>query len=132
MPAESTQTAHTGGYGNVVVQIVGERNAVTVGGATALRLREYQGADFATAPVVPGRAGQPGWTATGRRETRILYLSGCETSLAASAMRRALAMSSGPARPSGLARASLRRALRRSATTWSGVLPSSTRWRRAL
>ena len=60
------------------------------------------------------------------------YLSGCETSLAASAMRRALVMSSGPARPCGLALASRRRALRRSAATWSGVLPSSTRWRRAL
>ncbi|MCI0755262.1 hypothetical protein [Teichococcus vastitatis] len=49
-----------------------------------------------------------------------VYLSGCETSLAASAMRRARATSSGPARPSGwsdLARASFRRALRRSLTT---------------
>ena len=55
------------------------------------------------------------------------YLSGCETSLAASAMRRALAMSSGPARPCGFGLASLRRALRRSAVTWFGVLPSRTR-----
>ena len=45
------------------------------------------------------------------------YVSGCETSLAASAMRRASAMSAGPARPCGLGLASLRRALRRSATT---------------
>ena len=54
-------------------------------------------------------------------------VSGCETSLAASAMRRALAMSSGPARPCGFGLASLRRALRRSAVTWFGVLPSRTR-----
>jgi hypothetical protein len=59
-------------------------------------------------------------------------LSGCETSSAASAMRRASAMSVGPARPRGLGSASFRCALRRSATTWSGVLPPSTRWRRAL
>nr|WP_313959830.1 pyruvate kinase alpha/beta domain-containing protein [Roseomonas gilardii] len=62
-------------------------------------------------------------------------LSGCETSLASSAIRRARAMSSGPARPSGvsgLGRASFRRARRHSLMTWSGVLPSRTRWRRAL
>ncbi len=67
-----------------------------------------------------------------REFANALYLSGCETSLAASAMRRALAISAGPARPCGFGLASLRRALRRSATTWSGVLPSRTRWRRAL
>src|SRR4051794_2630034 len=50
-----------------------------------------------------------------------------EMSLAASAIRRASAMSPGPARPCGFGLASLRRALRRSATPWSGVLPSRTR-----
>jgi bifunctional non-homologous end joining protein LigD len=57
---------------------------------------------------------------------------GCETSFAASAMARAAATSAGPARPCGLGLVSFRRALRRSATTWSGVLPPRTRWRRAL
>src|SRR5690349_966798 len=52
-------------------------------------------------------------------------LSGCETSLAACAMRRALVVSHGPARPSGWPLAKARLALRRSATTWSGVLPVS-------
>ncbi len=59
-------------------------------------------------------------------------VSGCEASLAASAMRRALVASQGPARPCGLALARSGAALRRSATTWSGVWPSSTRWRRAV
>ena len=41
-------------------------------------------------------------------------LSGCETSLTFSAMRHALAMSSGPAQPSGSPGTSLRRPLKRS------------------
>ena len=59
-------------------------------------------------------------------------LSGCETSLAAWAMRRARMTSQGPARPCGQALESSGLAARRSVTTRSGVLPSSTRWRRAL
>ena len=64
-------------------------------------------------------------------------LSGGETSLAASATRRASAMASRrarsraaravPAPASGLGLARRRRVRRRSATTRSGVLPSSTR-----
>ena len=54
-------------------------------------------------------------------------LSGCETSLAFSAIRRALVMSQGPACPDGLSLASVGLAVSRSATTWSGVLASSTR-----
>ena len=65
------QTAHADGHGNVIVQIVGEGNAVTVGGATALRLASYEA--YAAAPADPSKAGEPGWTASGRRETRILY-----------------------------------------------------------
>jgi hypothetical protein len=44
-------------------------------------------------------------------------LSGCETSLALSAIRRALMMSPGPARPEGLALARAGLAVSRSATT---------------
>lgn len=65
------QTANVHGQENVVVQIVGDANAVTIAGATALRLVSY--ADFAEAPADPARAGKAGYTATGRRETRILY-----------------------------------------------------------
>jgi len=61
-----------------------------------------------------------------------VFVSGFKTSLAASTMEHALTTSFGPARSSGLPRASSRRALRRSATTWLGVLPSRTRCRRAL
>ncbi len=72
MPPDISQNASPQGSGNIVVQIVGERNAVTIGGATALRLREYLGKTFASAPPDAARAGEPGYTATGRRETSIL------------------------------------------------------------
>ncbi len=72
MPPDTAQTASPHGSGNIVVQIVGERNAVTIAGATALRLREYLGDAFVSAPANAERAGEPGYTATGRRETRIL------------------------------------------------------------
>jgi transposase len=55
------------------------------------------------------------------------YLSGCETSFARSAIRRALVMSQGPARLEGLSLASAGLAVSLSVTTWSGVLASSTR-----
>ncbi|WP_426960226.1 tetratricopeptide repeat protein [Muricoccus radiodurans] len=67
------QTASVGGIGNTVVQIVGDSNAVTFAGATAaLRLRGYGEAAFSAAPATTGRRGDPGYTATGRRETRLL------------------------------------------------------------
>jgi hypothetical protein len=65
--------AHVHGSGNIVVQIVGDENSVTITGAHALRLSSYLGADFAQAPIRPEKAGEPGYTPTGRRETRILF-----------------------------------------------------------
>lgn len=54
------------------MQIVGEQNAVTITNAAALRLREYLGDIFASVPPNAARAGEPRYTTTGRRETRIL------------------------------------------------------------
>jgi hypothetical protein len=68
-----TQSTDVTGDGNVVVQIVGEGNAVTVGGERALRLVRYDGPVFAEAPVEEERKGEPGWTATRRRETKIMF-----------------------------------------------------------
>ena len=70
---EARQTANPLGSGNVVVQIVGEHNAISIADAVALQLRSYEGAIFTTAPAERSRAGEPGYTKTGRRETRILY-----------------------------------------------------------
>ena len=67
------QSSAVSGRGNVVVQIVGEHNAVSIEGARALRLVQYEAAAFAQAPIDPERKGEPGWTETGRREVRILY-----------------------------------------------------------
>ncbi|MEO5338624.1 MAG: hypothetical protein H7841_17320, partial [Magnetospirillum sp. WYHS-4] len=69
--AESRQDARADGNGNVVVQIVGAGNAVTIAGAERLILRDYR--KLAEVKVDAAQAGQPGWTATGRRETGILY-----------------------------------------------------------
>ncbi|GEO82500.1 tetratricopeptide repeat protein [Pararhodospirillum oryzae] len=68
----SGQTARQDGHGNVVVQIIGEHNTVSVAGARALRLVQYDQPVFAQAPATPGKAGEPGWTATGRQEIKIL------------------------------------------------------------
>ncbi len=70
---DAQQTASPSGSGNVLVQIVGEHNVVTLAGAAALHLRSYESAVFSTAPVEGTLAGEPGYTKTGRRETRILY-----------------------------------------------------------
>lgn len=72
MTSTSQQAATVGGSGHTVVQIVGEGNAVTLEGAAALRLRAYREAIFADAPASPTRRGEPGYTTTGRRETRLL------------------------------------------------------------
>ena len=53
------KTASVHGQGNVVVQIVGDGNAVTIAGATALRLVSYLGPDYADAPADPAMAGPP-------------------------------------------------------------------------
>ena len=66
------QNASVAGHGNVVVQIVGSDNAVSIAGATAPRLRAYLEPAFAEASTDRARAGSPGYTATGRRETRLL------------------------------------------------------------
>jgi hypothetical protein len=68
----------------------------------------------------------------GEQRSQSAELSGCETSLAASAIRRALVVSQRPERMCGPGLASSGLALRCSAVTWFGVLPSSARWRRAL
>jgi len=67
-----------------------------------------------------------------KKACAIQSLFSCETSLAASAVRCALMVSRGPARPCGAGLASLGLALRRPAVIWFGVLPSTARWRRAL
>ncbi len=73
-----------------------------------------------------------------RRAHRQLYKlpyvlpADCEVSLVANEIDRALVVPQGFARPSGAGLASLGSALRCSATTWLGILPSSTHWQRAL
>src|SRR5689334_21516340 len=62
------------------------------------------------------------WTAVFANDVLARRLvSGCDTSSALSAIKRALVMSYGPARPDGLALASAGLAVSRSATTRSGV-----------
>ncbi|MGC9449793.1 hypothetical protein, partial [Cereibacter johrii] len=66
------QDSDVTGSGNTVVQIVGDGNAVSIVGAQALRLLRYDQAGFTSAPVKPGKEGEPGFTETGRRETAVL------------------------------------------------------------
>src|SRR3954471_5448207 len=73
MASQASQHANIHGSTNTVVQIIGSSNAVTIAGATtALRLREFLGPSFTEAKADPQRANTPGYTATGRRETRLL------------------------------------------------------------
>jgi hypothetical protein len=66
------QDSNVTGSGITVVQIIGDGNAVRISGAQALRLVRYDQAGFTSAPVKPGKAGEPGFTETGRRETAVL------------------------------------------------------------
>lgn len=66
------QEASISGAGNVVVQVLGDGNVVSIGGAVGLRLTSFRGASYSKAPKNVHREGEPGYTPTGRRETKVL------------------------------------------------------------
>ena len=66
------QNATVSGSANVVVQIVGDGNGVSIGGAVGLVLAHYEGQAFTDASAKAGHRNQPGYTATGRKQTAVL------------------------------------------------------------
>ena len=67
-----TQTAQAEGPGAAVVQILGDGNAVSIAGAIGLRLTSYGRPEYASAPRVEAKAGEPGFTPSGRSVLRVL------------------------------------------------------------